>query len=58
MKYFQKRNVILLPRPAQSPDMNIIENFWDFIKVNLRYAPPRSKDQVIEKLFQIFHAIP
>ena len=58
MDYFKQRNVMLLPWPAQSPDINIIENVWHFMKTLLRRDPPRSKDQLIENLFQIWDSIP
>ena len=58
IKYLNDENILLLPWPAQSPDINIIENLWQFMKNALRHDPPRTKDQLIKKLFQIWYAIP
>ena len=57
-KYLQDENILLLPWPAQSPDINILENVWQYMKYMLRYDPPRTKDQLIKKLFEIWCAIP
>ena len=58
IKYLHDENILLLPWPAQSPDINIIENLWQFMKNALRHDPPRTKDQLIKNLFQIWYAIP
>ena len=34
--FIESSNVELLPWPAQSPDINLIENFWSYIEVKIR----------------------
>lgn len=41
---FQHYQGFLL-RPAQSPDLNIIENVWFYLKNNLKFDPRCRKDQ-------------
>jgi len=42
MKWFERNNVKLLDWPAQSPDMNPIENLWRNIKVKVAENSPRT----------------
>jgi transposase len=36
--YLEKRKVLLLPWPPQSPDLNLIENVWASMKRELKYS--------------------
>eukprot|EP00794_Sanderia_malayensis_P010159 gene10159-11199_t len=51
--YLKLRKVPLLPWPAQSPDINIIENIWLYMKrrINNNSATlPKTKDQLIARV--------
>ena len=39
---FREKNLELLPWPAQSPDMNPIENLWGLIKSNVSMQKPKN----------------
>ena len=47
-KWFQDKNIKLLPWPASSPDQNIIEHVWDHIdcKIHARERQPRNLDEL------------
>ena len=43
-KYLNDNSTKLLPWPAQSPDINIIENLWAFVKRDLKDNYDRAED--------------
>ena len=46
MSWFMENNVNVMAWPAQSPDMNPIENLWDVLHRKLHGHMPRNKDQL------------
>ncbi len=57
LDYFKQEDLMLLPWPAQSPDINIIENFWEYMENFLRRDVLRTKERFTERLFEIWCAI-
>ncbi|CEG84809.1 hypothetical protein RMATCC62417_18562 [Rhizopus microsporus] len=56
-KWFQENNVKLLEWPAYSPDLDPIENLWDFLKVRLcaYETEPKSMHELFERVRQIWY---
>ena len=58
-QWFAKNGFILLPWPAQSPDLNPIENLWDYVarRVAKRDVQPGTEDQLWEALQEEWYRI-
>ncbi|CAC5397113.1 unnamed protein product [Mytilus coruscus] len=58
--YIARTHLQNMSWPAQSPDLNIIENVWLYIKRKLQVLGYRinSKDELYRKVFQIWQSIP
>jgi transposase len=54
-----KNNITLLPWPAYSPDLNLIENLWAYVeeKIRNRHLPPSSISQLEEMIQEEWQAI-
>ncbi|CAC5378507.1 unnamed protein product [Mytilus coruscus] len=58
--YIARTHLKNMSWPAQSPDLNIIENVWLYIKRKLQVLVYRinSKDELYREVFQIWQSIP
>ena len=57
-KFFQENGIKILDWPSQSPDLNVIENIWAYIKCEYSKSPSRNRDEAYRKVFKIWNEIP
>lgn len=58
MSFFSRRRITLLEWPAQSPDLNPIENLWQKLKENVHKRSPTSKHDLYQKIQEEWEKIP
>ena len=56
--WFEEQQVSVMSWPAQSPDLNPIENLWDHMERKLRDMPCTTKEGLWENLQHIWSSIP
>ena len=59
--YLDHEGINILSWPLQRPDLNIIEKVWQFMKNKLNFnprGPPRTKDELIERIQEVWQRSP
>lgn len=56
-EYLMENNIQTLKWPAQSPDMNPIENLWAIVKRKVEVLQPKSKNELKEAIIQAWSEI-
>ncbi len=56
-EFFRVNDINVIDWPAQSPDLNPIENVWAFIKQKLKNYEIKSRSFLIEKVTEIWGSI-
>ena len=59
-RWLESHNIRVLPWPARTPEMNIIEHVWELIDQRIRQRPhaARSLDELWEWIQQEWYSIP
>lgn len=57
-EYFLNKQIKTLPWPAQSPDLNPIENLWKIVKNSIAHKRPRNKAELWNFVKAAWEAIP
>ena len=57
-RFFSNRGIKVLPWPAMSPDMNPIENLWDYVKERVAESEPKTIRELKEAIERAWHEIP
>jgi transposase len=55
MSYLLSHNVKMLEWPGNSPDMNPVENIWEEMKNCVSKTFSTTKQQLTERLLQVWH---
>ena len=57
-QFFAEQNVQILDWPANSPDLNPIENIWGILKERVRKRTPKTKEELQRIALEEWAAIP
>jgi transposase len=57
-EYFEDKSIVLLPWPAQSPDINPIKNVWGIIKDRVNARGPKNIPELKQYLIEEWEKIP
>lgn len=58
LNFFEQNNVNLMIWPAQSPDLNPIENLWAYMKKELIKYNAKNINELKLRILEIWHSIP
>lgn len=57
-KWFADNNVDVMQWPAQSPDLNPIENLWQIVKKSVKPSKSKNKEELWARIQKAWYAIP
>lgn len=57
-EWFQENNVRVLQWPAQSPDLNPIENLWEEVERGIRTQMFPNKQSLVNKIIEVWTSLP
>jgi hypothetical protein len=57
-KFFEDNHISLLDSPPQSPDLNVIEQLWDYVERNIREYDISNKNQLKSAILEVWQNIP
>ena len=58
ISYFKENGIKILDWPRQSPDFNVIENIWSYIKCEYSKSHVGNRDEAYGKVLKIRNQIP
>lgn len=58
LDFFRQRGIDVMDWPPYSPDLSPIENMWAIVKQKLHQLPFHSKEELVEKLQELWHHDP
>ena len=57
-RFLNENNILTLPWPALSPDLNPIEHIWDFLKRKIRSEEPQNLRQLAQSIIRNWENLP
>lgn len=57
-EYFEENSISQLDWAPQSPDLNVIEHLWAYIKVKYHENPSKTKHGMFARILEIWNSIP
>ena len=58
LRFYKKKNIVVIDWPVYSPDLNPIENVWAYIKRKLSAKKFISMKQIETEIIKIWESIP